>query len=206
MKAAVATSGKRDHSLADTLVQAADDMGALYHSHATCACTYDQRFPTRWFFVFQKGLEMKRYEQVTNYVPALREPPPRHQIIDIPPTEIATLPPAAMTTVEMRASYMDRAKGFQIVSVPIAIAFGVGVLVVAAVGWSVPVFSLGALAVFWLAFLGWWLLGWAIHHIASPDGIALVQALLMYKYVRNEQRERHSRYARLHDKDGVNYE
>jgi ABC-type antimicrobial peptide transport system permease subunit len=102
--------------------------------------------------------------------------------------------PTAQTIVELRTTYTDRAKGFQLATLPISIAFGVGVLVVAIVGWSVPVFSLGALAVFWLAFLGWWLVGWGIHNVASPDGVALLQALLMYKYVRNEQRERIRRY------------
>ena len=102
--------------------------------------------------------------------------------------------PTAQTTVELRTTYTDRSVGFQVATLPISVAFGVGALIVAIVGWSVPVISLGALAVFWLAFLGWWLLGWAIHHIASPDGIALVQALLMFKYVRAEQVERHRRY------------
>ncbi len=74
--------------------------------------------------------------------------------------------PTAQTAVHLTTTYLDRAAGFQLATLPISIAFGVGVLVVAIVGWSVPVFSLGALAVFWLAFLGWWLLGWAIHHVA----------------------------------------
>ncbi len=126
------------------------------------------------------------------FVPALRDPAPRVEVM--PPLEIPTMLPTAQTIVELRTTYTDRAKGFQLATLPISIAFGVGVLVVAIVGWSVPVFSLGALAVFWLAFLGWWLVGWGIHNVASPDGVALLQALLMYKYVRNEQRERIRRY------------
>ena len=105
--------------------------------------------------------------------------------------------PTAQTSVELRTTYLDRAQGFQLATLPISIAFGVGALVVAVVGYSVPIISLGALAVFWLAFLGWWLLGWAIHHIASPDGIALVQALLAYRFIREEQVERHRRYREL---------
>jgi ABC-type antimicrobial peptide transport system permease subunit len=102
--------------------------------------------------------------------------------------------PTAQTIVELRTTYTDRAKGFQLATLPISIAFGVGVLVVAIVGYSVPVMSIAALATFWLAFLAWWLVGWGIHNVASPDGVALLQALLMYKYVRNEQRERIRRY------------
>jgi hypothetical protein len=102
--------------------------------------------------------------------------------------------PTAHTSVELHTSYTDRARGFQLATLPISIAFGVGALVVAVVGYSVPVISIGALAVFWLAFFGWWLIGWTIHHIASPDGIALVQALLAYRFLRAEQKERIRRY------------
>jgi hypothetical protein len=112
----------------------------------------------------------------------------------IQPGELPSMLPVAQTSVELRTNYVDRSKGFQIATLPISIAFGVGALVVAVVGYSVPVLSLGALAVFWLAFLGWWLLGWAIHHLASPDGVALLSAILMYRIVRHEQRERIKRY------------
>jgi hypothetical protein len=145
-----------------------------------------------------------RYDVAANYVPALRDP--AHRIEILPPVELPPMLPTAQTSVELRTTYTDRAKGFQVATVPIAIAFGVGTLIVAIVGYSVPMFSLGALAVFWIAFLGWWLIGWTIHHVASPDGIALVQALLMYKYVRNEQRERHRRYRWLHDEKDTHRE
>jgi hypothetical protein len=146
----------------------------------------------------------KRYDVAANYVPALKDPAPRIEIL--PPVELPPMLPTAQTSVELKTTYTDRAKGFQVATVPIAIAFGVGTLIVAIVGYSVPMFSLGALAVFWIAFLGWWLIGWTIHHVASPDGIALVQALLMYKYVRNEQRERHRRYRWLHDEKDTHRE
>jgi hypothetical protein len=140
----------------------------------------------------------QRYDLSTRFVAPLPEPKTRIEVL--PPDLLPPMMPTAQTTVELKTTYTDRAKGFQLATLPISVAFGVGVLVVAMVGWSVPIFSLGALAVFWLAFLGWWLLGWAIHHIASPDGIALVQSILMYSYVRSEQKERHRRYASLHDR------
>ena len=133
---------------------------------------------------------MTKYTTRTNFV----TPAPRQRVEILPPYEAAPMLPTAQTSVELHTTYLDRAKGFQLVTLPIAIAFGVGALVVAVVGYSVPFVSLAALAVFWLAFLGWWLLGWTIHHIASPDGIALVQAMLMFKLVRAEQVERHRRY------------
>lgn len=120
-------------------------------------------------------------------------PSPRVEIVH---AEFPPMLPVAQTSVELRTTYTDRAKGFQLATLPISIAFGVGALVVAIVGFAVPVVSIAALAVFWLAFLGWWLAGWLIHHAASPDGIALLQALLMYRYIRHEQKERHDRYGK----------
>jgi hypothetical protein len=137
---------------------------------------------------------MSDLKRTNNFVaPA---PRPRVEIVEV--GEPMPMLPTAQTMVELHTTYRDRAQGFQLVSMPIAIAFGIGVLIVSVVGYSVPVFSLGALAIFWIAFLAWWLLAWGIHTAASPDGIALTQALLMYRYVRADQKERHRRYARLH--------
>lgn len=133
----------------------------------------------------------QNHNQITNFVPP--DPgPPRVEILA--PADLPPMPPVAVVSVELRTTYTDRAKGFQLATVPVAMAFGLGSLVVAIVGFAVPVVSLGALAVFWLAFLGWWTIGWAIHHVASPDGVALIQALLQYRYVRHEQKERVKRY------------
>jgi hypothetical protein len=133
-------------------------------------------------------------------------PAPRPRVEIIEAGEPMPMLPTAQTTVELHTTYLDRAQGFQLATLPIAIAFGVGALIVAIVGYSVPLVSIGALTIFWLAFLGWWLLGWAIHHIASPDGIALVQAIMMFRYVRLEQKERHRRYASLHERYGARHE
>lgn len=134
---------------------------------------------------------MKSYHKSgSNFV----APAPIRRVEIVPAEDPLPMLPIAQTSVELHTTYVDRAKSFQLATLPISIAFGVGALIVAIVGYSVPVVSIGALAVFWLAFLAWWLIGWAIHHIASPDGIALVQALLMYRYVRREQTERHRRY------------
>ncbi len=121
-------------------------------------------------------------------------PPPRQSpVVRVEPQQLTAPPTVATTSVEVRATYTDRARGFQLATVPVAVAFGGGVLLVAAIGWSVPVFSVAALAVFWCAFLAWWLVGWTVHHVVSPDGIALIQALLGYRYVRHEQRARLAR-------------
>lgn len=104
------------------------------------------------------------------------------------------LPPASMAHVELRTTYSDRARGFQLATLPVSIAFGIGALIVAIAAYAVPVLSVAALAIFWVSFLGWWLLGWTVHHIISPDGIALIHALLGWRYLQREQTERLKRY------------
>lgn len=111
-----------------------------------------------------------------------------------PLTPAELLPPASVAHVELRTTYEDRAKGFQIATFPVAVAFGMGALILAVVGWAVPVISLAGVLVFWLAFLAWWVLGWLIHNIVSPDGVALIHALLGWRLLYREQAERHKRY------------
>jgi hypothetical protein len=108
------------------------------------------------------------------------------------PTEV--LPPAAQTLAEVSGSHADRARGFQIVSVPLALGVGLGSLIVGIVGWQVPVFSVAALAWLWTGFLLTWLAAWVVHNLVSPDGIALLHTLMGWQYLKAEQRERHRRY------------
>lgn len=137
-------------------------------------------------------------ERGRTYVQALDED--RRPVVEVlRPGDVPPMLPTATTGVELRTTYTDRSKGFQVATVPVAVAFGLGALVVAIVGYSVPAVSIAALAVFWLGFLAWWVMGWAIHHIVSPDGLALLQALLGYRYLRHEQRERLRRYG-LHER------
>jgi len=123
-------------------------------------------------------------------------PAPLAAVQAAPPVDPYTIQAVPSAFVEARTygSYQDRAKGFQIVSVPIAVCFGVGMGVVALLGFQVPVFSIGMLAVFWLAFLAWWLAAWALHLLFSADGVALFQAWGMFRILRQEQKERHKRY------------
>jgi hypothetical protein len=139
--------------------------------------------------------ERNRYDQGPRFVPALRDPdPPKPVIVEVDPREIVTLPPAALVQSETTGSHEDRAKAFQIVSFPISVAFGLAALILAVVGWAVPVVSLAALLIFWVAFLGWWLLAWVVHNLFSADGIALLHVLAGWSYLRREQADRHRRY------------
>ena len=119
-----------------------------------------------------------------------RQPPARIEVL--PPEQ--QLAPAASLSSEVSGSYQDRAKGFQIATVPIAAAFGGGSALVALLGFNVPLLSLPMLAVFWIAFLAWWLAGWLIHHVFSADGVALLHTLKGWQYLEREQRARLRRY------------
>jgi len=122
--------------------------------------------------------------------------PKEARITILPPAEMLPMLPTAATSVELRTTYEDRAKGFQIATFPVAVAFGLAALIVGVVGWAVPVVSITALGVFWVSTLVWWLGGWLIHTLVSPDGIALLQAVLGYRYLRHEQKARLRRYSR----------
>lgn len=126
------------------------------------------------------------------FVPAGPKPTAPARIEVLPPEQPLT--PAASLASQVSGSYQDRAKGFQIATVPIAAAFGGGSALVALLGFGVPLLSLPMLAVFWIAFLAWWLAGWLIHHLFSADGVALLHTLKGWQYLEREQRARLSRY------------
>lgn len=132
-------------------------------------------------------VHVQAYDRAPNFV----DPGPRPAPVVYVEGRAEQLPaPVATSHVELRTTYTDRARGFQVATVPVALCFGIGGLMVAVAGYSVPILSVTALVTFWLGFLAWWLIGWAIHHIVSPDGAALLSALLGYRYLRHEQRER----------------
>lgn len=130
--------------------------------------------------------------------PSFVEPGPKLLQGDVlpPAYELPTMAAPATTEARVNGSYADRARGFQIVSVPVALAFGAGSGLVALLGFGVPLLSLPMLAVFWLAFLAWWLLAWALHLLFSADGVALVHTLRGWAYLEREQRARLKRYER----------
>lgn len=132
----------------------------------------------------------------SNFVaPAPAEQPVRYEILP-PAYELPMVTPAAMVQSSTVGTHEDRARGFQVATVPVALCFGVGVGVVALVGWHVPVFSVGMLATFWLAFLAWWLMAWGLHLLFSADGVAVLHTLEGWRYLRTEQRARLRRYER----------
>jgi len=140
-----------------------------------------------------------RYTKTTpNYVapyapgellPAVRRP------AAILPAEPVQLPmPTASSEIVLRTDYTDRAKGWLLAVAPLATVGGLAGVLLAVVGWAVPLFSLGALLVYFATWAGTWLLGYIVHTIVSPDGVALVHTILGWRYVERERRARERSY------------
>ena len=128
----------------------------------------------------------------------------------IVPRRVEVLPPAqhelqhaqpVQTVQRLDTSAVDRAKGFTIVSVPLAAALGFVALLVGIVAFGVPWLSLPALLLLFGMFTLAWLVAWLWHQSASPDGVALWQVLLGYRLLRHEQRARLERMKGVQDDD-----
>lgn len=131
------------------------------------------------------------YVAAAPIVPARRQP-----IIEVlPPAEheqslLRNAPTgSAMTGMQVRGTYRDRAEGFQIASFPLSVGAGILAVILAIVGFGRP-FGLGLLLWFSMAFFATWLGAWLIHNAVSAEGIALVRELSLWAYLKREQRER----------------
>jgi hypothetical protein len=121
-------------------------------------------------------VQVQGYDRAANFVAPYAPGEARGEIVRYEPALPAeALPPAAQTRAEVSGSHVDRARGFQIASVPLALGVGVGSLILGIVGWQVPVLSVA-------------------HNLFSADGIGLVHTLMGWQYLKAEQRERHRRY------------
>lgn len=99
-------------------------------------------------------------------------------------------PMPVQTVQRLATSHVDRAKGFSIVSIPLAAGVGLGGLLIAVGMGAVPLFSMGALLVLFLAFLATWLAAFLWYQSASPDGVTLWTVMLHYRLLSREQRAR----------------
>jgi hypothetical protein len=125
-----------------------------------------------------------------NFVPALREPPAR--VVEV---EIAReLPQAPATVLMPHAGYEDRAKGFGLATAPLSIVAGFVAALAGVIGWQVPIASLVTLLLALGGFALVWLVAYLGHMFISPDGALFLHTLLMWGYLRREQKERFKRY------------
>lgn len=105
----------------------------------------------------------------------------------------ARLPVQTVQTVT--TSHTDRARGFTITSIPLALAVGF-VAFLAAIGLAgVPWMSWSALLILFGVFAAVWAGAYFWHTLASPDGATILSIVLSYRYVRHEQRARLDRLA-----------
>ena len=134
---------------------------------------------------------------VTRYIPR-DDPQPRRQPLQgdiMPPVHQVDTPMPVRTAAMLTGDYRNRAEGFRIAMLPVAVVAGV-LAVVAAVGLAgVPFLSFTALLWFFTAFCLTWLIGFGMHTWVSPDGTALTMVLLHYRLLRNEQDARLDRMA-----------
>jgi hypothetical protein len=125
-----------------------------------------------------------------NFVPP--DPsPPRVEIL--PPL---ALPPAPITAPMPHSSHRDRAHGFMLATAPLAAATGVVVLLIGILAFGVPFLSVPALLLALAGFTAAWLCAYGLHVFVSSDGALFVHVLLMWAYLRREQKERMDRYGR----------
>lgn len=99
-------------------------------------------------------------------------------------------PLPVQTVQRVTTSSVDRAKGFTIKALPLSVAVGVGGLLLAVGIGFVPLASMGALLVLFLAFLVTWLVAFVWSESASPDGTTLWTVLLHYRLLSREQKAR----------------
>ena len=125
---------------------------------------------------------------------ATRRQPPALVGEVLPPMMPDARPPV-QTVQTVTTSHEDRARGFTITSIPLALAVGF-VAFLAAIGLAgVPWMSWSALLVLFGVFAAVWAGAYFWHTLASPDGATILSILLSYRYVRHEQRARLDRLA-----------
>lgn len=127
-----------------------------------------------------------------NFVAPLPEYTPRVELVQAP----HELPTAPQTILMPHAGYEDRSRGFVVATAPLSIVVGFVVALVAIIGWQVPIASLVTLLLALGGFALVWLLAYLGHVFISPDGALFAHTVMMWGYLRREQRERHSYYRR----------
>lgn len=123
---------------------------------------------------------------------------PSGAVVQVQPHEVEMAAPV-VTKQTITTNAVDRAKAFNISTMGLSAITGIGGLLIAVVGWGVPLLSVSALAVLFLAAGAVWGLAWLWYAAASPDGIGLIKVLLQYRLLRHEQRARLDRIDRMMD-------
>jgi hypothetical protein len=125
------------------------------------------------------------------YVPAS----PRRDGPNIPTRHEVSLDVAhpAQQIVHVNTSAVDRAKGYQIVITPLAVALGV-VAVIVSMAFENEFFSFASFVFFWLTFVLAWLAGWIVTALATPEFVSWYSAKRQWNHIDREQEERWAHY------------
>lgn len=142
-----------------------------------------------------------KYDRKDSYVPALQSPQVRRVEILPPQHSEIQLAQPAQTVQRLQTSHVDRARGFNISTSGLALLVGTGGVLMAAVGWSMPLLSLPALALFFSLAMFVWAGAWLWFNLASPDGVSVLSVLLHYRLLRHEQKSRLDRIDSMMDGD-----
>lgn len=152
-------------------------------------------------FEEQERQGLIRHNPYKNYVPlkvcnaaTVRRMPPAELNAVSHTIDVA---PSATHHVEMKTSAVDRSKGFLIATVPLFAGLALGMLLISVFFFGVPFLSLPALVIFWLSFVGAWLLAYVYTLAVSAEGIAMFEAKSKWDVVKREQRERWDYYRKL---------
>jgi len=143
--------------------------------------------------------DRNHYNATANYVPAL---PAKRQPTDVelmPRYEVLhqiDAPLSATQHVDMRTSAVDRSFGFLLASVPLYLAFALGVLLLTVLFTDTPFFSFWAFAIFWLSFVLAWVWGYRETLMKSAEGVAFYESQRKWDVIEEEQRRRWEHYER----------
>lgn len=130
----------------------------------------------------------------SNFVAPLPEPS-RVEIVEVE----RDLPAPPTPVLLPQAGYEDRARGFTLATMPLAVVVGLVVALVAVIGWQVPIASLITLLLALAGFAGVWLAAYIAHQLISPDGALFMSVFWTWRFLRAEQKERHERLRRMVD-------
>lgn len=128
----------------------------------------------------------------SNYLPASTQPPAPPPATTAHIVQMDIEHPARQEVI-VSTSAVDRAKGYQIVITPLAIALGV-LAVLVSLAFENEFFSFASLLIFWISFVLAWLAGWIVTALASPEFVSWYGAKRQWDIIEREQQERWEHY------------
>lgn len=142
----------------------------------------------------------KQQYRAANFVaPYPRDRSPVPEVEQPIPTRGELLPPAPQTVLLPKANYVDRAVGFTVATMPLAAIAGLVTMLIGIAAFGVPALSVAALLLALAGFAAVWLAAYIAHVLISPDGALFAHTVMMWSYLRREQRERFRRYRSLYE-------